>query len=139
MVSPEVTLKILEKAEGHVRDAVGFLQSVHKMEEDKAIKYLDKCTGGEASSPEAYELVKAIYSGKGKIIKKFLKELKENEEHPEGLRRFIISYGSTVLLKRWDIGTGQIMENFEEPYFDQNPWPKFILDCFRSTLQPADN
>jgi len=135
-VSPEVTLKILEKAEGHVRDAVGFLQSVHKMDEDKAVKYLDRCSGGESSSPEAFELVKAIYSGKDKTMKKLLKELKANEEQPEGLRRFIMSYGSTVLLNRWDIGTGLIMENFEKPYFDANPWPQFILDCFRSTLQP---
>ena len=138
-VSPEVTLKILEKAEGHVRDAVGFIQSVHKMDEKKAIKYLDKCTGGEAGSAEAYEFVKAIYSGKEKTVKKMLKGLKENDEQPEGLRRFIMSYGSSILLNKWSIGTALVMENFEKPYFDVNPWSQFILDCFRVFNSGGDN
>lgn len=134
MLSPEVTLKILEKSEGHVRDAVGFLQSVHKMEEAKAIKYLDKCVGGEADSPEAYEFVKAVYTNKIKTVKKLLGELKKKEESPEGLRRFLMAYGATLLLSRWNNSTAIIMENFEKPYFDSNPWPQFILDCYRATL-----
>ena len=140
MVSPEVTLKILEKAEGHVRDAVGFLQSVHKMEEDKAIKYLDKCTGGEASSPEAFALIKALVYSKGnppaKKIRAMLKELKTDGQDAEGLRRFIFSTGSAELLKNWEFSIAVLLENVEKPYFDApTAWGMFILDIYRAVNQ----
>jgi DNA polymerase III gamma/tau subunit len=139
VMSPEITSLILEKAEGHIRDAVGFLQSVSKMEEGKALKYLKRVSGGVSESAEAYELVKAIYAQQGKKTKTLLKELKEAGENAEGIRRFVLSYGSSILINRWDLTTGTIMENFEEPYFDApTAWPKFILDCFRSSL-PGDD
>lgn len=135
MIAPEVTLKILDKAEGHVRDAVGMLQAVSTMEEEEALHYLSKITTGSAESVEAYELVKALYSGNGKTVKRYLDILKKNGENPEGIRRFILAYGSSTLLRGWRVLTAQVMENFEEPYFDgPTSWPKFILDCFRTTL-----
>jgi len=139
MVAPEVTAMIIEKSEGHIRDSIGFLHSVCEMEEDKAISYLKKVSAGMAESTEAYELVKALFNGKSKTVKTLLKELKDAGEHPEGLRRFILSYGATTLLNRWSVNTAKIMENFEEPYFDgPTSWPKFILDCFRASLAIDD-
>jgi DNA polymerase-3 subunit gamma/tau len=145
-VSPEVIKKILEKAEGHVRDAVGFLQSVHDMEESKATKYLDKCTGGEAGSPAAFDLIKELIytSGRGAPnitkVKRLLKELKEVGEAPEGLRRFILSAGSNELLKNWNLSVALILQNFEDPYYDApTAWPIFILDCFRALNDGSDD
>lgn len=145
-VSPGVTLKILEKAEGHVRDAVGYLQSVHKMEETKAIKYLDKCVGGEADSPEAFALIKELVYFKEKPkpskIMNLLKDLKEAGENPEGLRRFILSSAGTHLLKTWKFEMAVLMENFEKPYYDApTAWSLFVLDCFRALNQidPMDD
>jgi DNA polymerase-3 subunit gamma/tau len=140
MISPEVTMKILEKAEGHVRDAVGYLQSVHNMDEKKAIKYLDKCTGGEASSPEAFKLISALVYSKGmpnvKTVKSILKELKDDGQDPESLRRFIFSTGSTELLKNWNFSIAVLLEQFEKPYYDApTAWGMFILDCYRAVNQ----
>lgn len=133
-VAPEVTMKILEKAEGHVRDAIGFLQAVSEMEEEKALEYLDKVSAGMAESAEAYNLVKALFGGKSKTVQANLKELKASGESPESVRRFILNYGASTLLNRWTIDPAMIMENFEEPYFDAGTaWAKFVLDCYRAT------
>ena len=138
-VSPEVSAEIIKKSERHLRDAVDLLQSVYDMEEEKALKYLNSVVSTEAESPEAKKFVEAVYNQDGKRVKQLLAELKDANEKPEGLRLFLLSWGAGRLLKSWRIEDALIMENFEKEYYQSNPWPIFILDCYRAVASGKDD
>lgn len=138
LINPEVMELILERADGCVRDAVKLLQAVVGREDEDSIEYLKEVApGGVEKSPQAIELIRALYSSGTKKVMSLLKEIrKDKSEEPESLRRFALSYGATVLLNSGDIEIAAVMENFEDPYFDiGDAWNRFILDCYRATLK----
>jgi uncharacterized membrane protein len=77
---------------------------------------------------DSIELCRALIKGAGwKTVSELLTKLKKEE--PESIRRMVLSYCSTVLLKEENIIAASIMEAMIEPFFHSG-FPGLVFACF---------
>lgn len=95
-INQKVIRKIIENADGHVRNALQMLERVYKLddiEEQLRLCVLDQ----EGEEAQINQLCQALLKGAGwQDVRKLLLGLKEVE--PETIRRAIIGYANAVLL-----------------------------------------
>lgn len=124
-VHPQVLSKIVEHSNMSGRNALVLLEKVFAVEPQNA---LDVISNETIESSNAYELCKAIYRGEiWSEISEKLKGLKDSDA--EGVRRLIISYGTTLLLN--SNNRGAIMKYFTENTFN-NGMSDLILMCYNA-------
>lgn len=79
---------------------------------------------------QAIDLCRAIIKKeKWKKITAILKDLQK--EDPEGIRRMVLKYCSSILLKKEDSGAYLVMDAFRDPFYD-SPYEKLVLACYES-------
>jgi DNA polymerase-3 subunit gamma/tau len=126
-VEKEVLDQIVEDSKGHARNAIQTLEQVLSVPEDKRLE-IAKQSVREMSL--AIDLCRALIN-KGsswKQINTILKGL--NNEDPERIRRAVIGYCTSVLLKGDNILCGLILEEFlDHPFYD-SPMPQLVFACY---------
>lgn len=79
---------------------------------------------------QAIDLCRAIIKKeKWTKITKILKDLQKDDA--EGIRRMVLKYCASILLKKVDSGAFLIMDAFRDPFYD-SPYEKLILACYES-------
>ena len=116
---------IIESAQGHPRNALQILDQVLTIDPESRLGVAKKA---QEDSVQAIELCRAIISGQGwQKVSNILSELKGQDA--EGIRRLVLGYCSSILLKGENSQAGLIMEEFREPMYDIG-FPGVVLACY---------
>ncbi len=136
ILDPEVLEMLAEAADGHVRDAVKLLDTVSGMEEEYIQEYLESNVAGLSDDiPEVINFCRLYFSGKSAKSLTLLGELKKERVEPETIRRTILNYGSSVMLRNSSRANAiaEMLEWFEEPLFDTGTaWALLLTRTVRS-------
>jgi len=117
--------QIIQDSQGRPREALQILAQVLNVESDKRLEAAKK--SAELQS-QTIELCRALLQGAGwKKIANILSGLKEEE--PESIRRAVLGYCNSVLLKEEDTRAGAIMEAMIEPFYNTG-FPGLTFACF---------
>lgn len=127
-VDIEIIKKISMSCDGSPREAVKMLDMVIDVKEkDLALEVIENTYASEASG---IELFRAILKKEGwKNIAKIIEKL---EAEPEQTRKGALTYFSKVLLSGGDVRTAEILEQFEDNYYDSGK-AGLILSCFAAS------
>ena len=121
----EVRGQIAQDSQGHPRDALQILDQVLGVEPDKRLEMAKKSVEVQNQS---IELCRALIQGAGwKKVSNILQGLK-NEE-PESVRRAVLGYCSSILLKEDNPQAGAVMEEFVDNFYDSG-FPKLVFACY---------
>lgn len=117
--------KIALSCDGSAREAVKMLDSIIDIEdEEKALELIENTHVGEAS---VIDLCRALT--KGEKWTNIVKLLENITEEPESVRRAVLGYLSKVLLSQGSVHVAEMMEQFEDNYYDTGR-AGLILSCF---------
>jgi len=120
--------QICQDSLGHPRNALQILEQVLSVEPDQRLETAKK-TAEETS--QSIELCRAlIRDDKWGSIAKILSGLQEQD--PESIRRHVLGYCKSVLLKEANDQAGLIMENFIRPFYDSG-FSGVLLACYSVT------
>ena len=120
--------QIVINSKGHPRNALQILEQVLNV---TAEKRLDIATRAEVEQTQSIELCRALLRGAHwKEIAFILNGLMGQE--PEEIRRHILGYCQSVLLKEDNIRCGLIMEEMFEPFYNTN-FPGLVYKCYTIT------
>lgn len=128
-VSNDVLKELALVAEGSPRTALVLLEKISGMDEEAAYKILEK--GGEEENQEVIDLCRALLSKKAVWgdVSAILKGLSDTD--PEKIRRAVLGYANSVLLKSSNERAAAIIEAFSEPFYDTGK-AGVTLACFDS-------
>ncbi len=127
-VDAEILKKIAMSCDGSPREAVKMLDMVIDVKEkDLALEVIENTYASEAS---AIELCRAIL--KKEQWKNIAKILDKLEAEPEQVRRACLTYFSKVLLGNGEMRIAEILEQFENNYFDSGK-AGLINSCFAAS------
>jgi DNA polymerase III gamma/tau subunit len=129
---------VVNRAQGSARQALVYLQQVAHCETldelKEAIDSLDE------DDDQVIELCRTLSKkGTGVEVARLLKELKEKETNPEGIRIQVANYYAAVAIgakgdaKR--IAALDVLDLFVDPLHDQGGWPKLVLNCFAAVTE----
>lgn len=117
--------RIIQDSLGHPRNAIQILDQVLRVDEDMRLKVATKSAEEQSQS---IELCRALIGGKGwKAINTILNGL--TDQDPESIRRHVLGYCQSVLLKSENDRAGLIMENFIEPFYNSG-FPGLVFACY---------
>jgi len=117
--------QIILDSQGHPRNALQILDQVLSVDSEKR---LDIAKRSAERQSQTIELCRALLKGGGwKQTANILTGLKD--EDPENIRRAILGYCNSVLLKEENSRAGQIMEMMLEPFYNTG-WPGLTYACF---------
>lgn len=127
-LDPEVLKKIAVSCDGSPREAVKMLDAVFDIEsKEHALEIIENTHASEAS---VIELCRALNSGEPwKNIAKIIELI---EAEPETTRRAVLSYFTKVLLGQDSVRVAEILELFENNYFDSGK-AGLVLSCFAAS------
>lgn len=135
----EILKRIAEMADGRPRTALVALSKIIDKDLDKTDN-IDSLIYSAIDKVErdAIELCRLLIKGNSwDRVRPILKELKDQGEDPESVRRLILSYCSTILLKKDSPRAFEVMFTLKDPVYD-SPWPKFIMGCYEACLKDED-
>lgn len=127
---PKKILNTIAKAsQGSCREAVKILDQVIDIEDDaEALEAIESALGSES---DVIELCRALLNGSPwKTISEMIKAL---DAEPESVRLGILGWFSKVLLSGGEIRVAEILECFEENYYDSGR-AGLILSCFQASM-----
>lgn len=117
--------QIIQDSQGHPRNALQILDQVLGVEAELRLEVAAK--SAETQS-QAIELCRALMGNSGwKKVASILSGLQDQD--PEGIRRLVLGYCNSVLLKGDNMKAGLIMENFIEPFYNSG-WPGLTFACY---------
>jgi len=123
----EVLTQIIQDSQGHPRNALQILQQVLVTPRKKRLEVAKQAA---VEQSESIALCRALMARKGwKTVSEILKGLKGQD--PEGIRRVVLGYASSVLLNKDDAMAGAILECFEEPTYNIG-FPGIVLASYRT-------
>jgi len=126
-LSREIYEQIVQDSLCYPRNALQILEKVLAVPKKRRLKTAQKAAEAQSQS---IELCRALLKNKGwGSIRKILSGLKDQE--PEGIRRHVMAYCSSVLLNSDNMQAGIILEEFIDPFYDSG-WPGLVLACYRS-------
>lgn len=126
----EVCIQIYENTLGHPRDVLTTLEKIIDLPKDKMLEIVEQ---ENKIKIDAIEICRALVSKKKwKNISSILNEIKTEE--PEKIRRLILSYCTSILLKQDDIKIALIMEEFIEPFYNTG-FNGVVLACYRASKE----
>ena len=128
--SESILESIVEKAQGHPRNAMKLLEKVIGLTEEQAQAVIDE---EERLTSEGIELCRALLAKKPSWskISKILVGLKDQEE--EGIRRLVLGYCNSILLKGDNLAAFVVMDEFSEPFYNTGK-PGLTLACYKATM-----
>ena len=114
ILEKEIYEQIIDDTQGHPRNALTVLEQVLSVEPEKRL-IVAKRTAEEKS--EAIELCRALFEkGSWKKVRTILIKLKGQDA--EYIRRVILGYAQTILLKQENDLAARIIEEFMEPLYN---------------------
>ena len=127
-LSQEVYDIIIRDSTGLPRNALQILEQVLKAPEDERIQVAEQA---QFEYSQAIELCRALMNRSAwKVINKILLGLKEQEA--ESIRRIVLGYCQTIILKTDNPLCGLIMEEFINPFYDSG-FPQLVFACYSVT------
>jgi DNA polymerase-3 subunit gamma/tau len=124
-LTKEVYDQIIQDSQGHPRNALQILDQVISAPEETRLEIAKRTA--EIQS-DAIELCRAlVQKAPWKKVAGILSKLKEQE--PESIRRLVLGYCNSILLKGENMQAGLIMENFIEPFYNTG-FPGLTFACF---------
>lgn len=124
-LSKAVYSQIVQDSEGLPRNALQILDQVLAVPEETRLEIAKR--SGEQQS-QTIELCRALLGGFGWAkVRNILNGLRE--EDPEKIRRAVLGYCNSVLLKGENIRAGWIMEQMLEPFYNTG-WPGLTFACY---------
>lgn len=121
--------QVAESSEGRPRNALQILNQVLAVDEGRREEVAKR---SEERMAQSIELCRALVQGAGwKKVANLLGALKTEGEEPETLRRTILGYCSSVLLKEENHQVAGVMEEFLVPFYDTG-WPGLVFACYRA-------
>lgn len=126
-VEVEVLEQIVQSSQGHPRNALQTLEQVLVVEPEQRLEIAKRA---ENFRTQTIELCRALTKRgvRWKEVATILSGLKDGED-PETIRRAILGYCSSILLKGENDLAGKIMELMIEPFYDSG-WPGLIYACY---------
>lgn len=127
-LDPEVIDQLVTTAEGHPRNGLTALENVLNSPEEGRLEAAKKI---EQTRIDAIELARELIKqgGSWKKLSKILENLKG--ESPESIRRMVLGYMQTILLKSDNERAAMIMECFMEPNFT-NGFPQLVFNTYEA-------
>lgn len=121
----EIYEQIIDDSFGQPRDAINILEKVLSVEENERLITAKQAAEQQSQS---IELCRALIGGAGwKEISLILKGLKE--EDPESIRRHVLGYCQSVILKSTNDRAAAIIEEFYEPLYNIG-FPGLVFNCY---------
>jgi DNA polymerase III subunit gamma/tau len=121
--------QITKSSQGHVRNALQILEQVLHVEEDKRLEMAKKA---EQTENESIELCRMLLVKESwKKIANVLQSLKKQNEDAEGIRRHVLGYAQSVLLKSDNAQAAVVIEAFWEPTYNVG-FPGLVYSCYES-------
>ena len=115
---------------GHPRAALTILEQVIDLPEEKRAAVAARAAAEESKT---LDLCRALLARKGwKSVSKILNGLRKEE--PESIRRAVLGYCQSVLLKGDNVQAAVIMETFMDPFYD-NGFPQLVFCCYSAVSQ----
>lgn len=126
-ITKEIAMLIVEKADGHPRNALNLLEKVDGLTKEEQVEVINEF---KIEEEEAITLCRALMENKPnwKKVSGILKILKSD---PETTRRAVLGYCSAVLVNSGQVKAFNIMECFEEPFYNTDK-PGLVLACYRA-------
>ena len=128
----EVIEQIIDDSAGFPRNALKVLDKISALAPEEM---LESAKQEAAIQNQAIELCQALIKKAGwKQVSNILQGLKDEE--PESIRRLVLGYCSSVLLKSGNSDAFFILESFEDPLYDIGR-PGLVLACYRAVQSIA--
>jgi len=125
-LTPEIYEQIIQDSQGHPRNALQILDKVLGVPPEKRLELARQVVGQQS---QIIELCRALLSATGwKKIASILYGLKD--EDPESIRRAVLGYCNSILLKGENDKAGIVMDEMEENLFSTG-FPGLTLRCYR--------
>jgi len=117
--------QIIQDSQGLPRTALQILNQTLSVEGNKR---LDMAKQSAELESQSIELCRALVQGAGwKKVSKILSGLKDQD--PEGIRRAVLGYCQSILLKEENDGAAAVMEEFIEPFYNSG-FPGLVYACY---------
>lgn len=121
----QVYEQITQDSQGHPRDALQILDQVLGVDPEQRLEIAKKSA---ETQNQSIELCRALMQGAGwKKVSNILQGLKDQE--PETIRRQVLGYCSSILLKEENDRTAAIMEEMLTPFFHTG-MPGLVFACY---------
>lgn len=121
----EVYEQIIQDSLGHPRNALVILDQVLRVHPEKRLETAKQTA---AQTSQAIDLCRALIGGKGwKMVADILSGLKDQD--PEGIRRVVLGYCQSILLKGENDRAAYVMEQFIEPFYN-TLFPGLVFACY---------
>ncbi|MFP4025829.1 MAG: ATP-binding protein [Thiohalospira sp.] len=117
--------QIIQDTFGHPRNALQVLDQVLRAEPERRLEVAKRSAEEQSQS---IELCRALISGEGwKKVANILQGLKDQDA--EGIRRHVLGYAQTVLLKSDNSNAAAIIQEFWEPFYNIG-FPGLVFACY---------
>jgi len=122
----EIYEQIFQDSFGHPRNALQILEQVLLAEPENRLEVSKQA---EAVQSQSIELCRALVgAGRSwKEVREILSGLREEE--PESIRRHVLGYAQSVLLKSDNVRAGLVLEEFVNPFWNSG-FPGLVLACY---------
>ena len=135
-VPDDVIEQIVLDSMGHPRNALQILDKVIDLPEDQMLQMAKKEAEKETAVIEFCRLL--FKRSSWKKVASVLRDFKDQNEDPEGVRRMVMSYCSSVLLKGMDSRAFEIMDIFEDPIY-VGGFPSLVLCAYQAVVGEGDD
>lgn len=124
-IEKEILEQVVQDSEGHPRNALQILEQVISVGPERRLAVAKKTAERQS---QTIELCRALIGGAPwKKVAGILSGLKD--EDPESIRRAVLGYCNSILLKGEDTQAGKVMEQMLEPLFNTG-WPGLTFACY---------
>jgi hypothetical protein len=121
----DVYEQIIQDSQGHPRSALQILDAVLRLDPEDQIAGATKAAENVSASIDLCRLL--IKGGGWKRVAEVLKGLKD--EQPESIRRHVLGYCQSILLKEDKPRAGLVMEEMIEPFYNTG-YPGLVFACY---------
>jgi hypothetical protein len=124
-LSKQIYEQIAQDSLGRPRNALQILEQVLQADPEARLEIAQRAAENES---QVIELCRSLLGPPNwKLTSRILSELREQEA--ESIRRAVLGYCQSVLLKGDNERAGLIMEEFIEPFYDSG-WPGLVFACY---------
>lgn len=131
--SSEILFKIAEAANGSPRAAITTLDKIIDLPEKEQERLASAIQDSETQAIDLCRLL-MTKGTKWEAVAKLLTNIKTSGEDAEGIRRLVLGYCSSILLKQDSAHAFLIMDAFRTATYDTG-WPGIIMSCYEALLQ----
>ncbi len=124
-IEKEIYEQIIQDSFCHPRAAIQILEQVLAVPEEQRLEVAKQVAETQSQSIELCRTL--IQNADWKKVSNILNGL--TDQDPESIRRHILGYCKSVLLKADNEQAGHIMEEFIEPFYNSG-WPGLVLACY---------